>query len=312
MGYLALASLMWAFSFGLIGRYLVGLDPQSVAFVRLLVSLVIFGPFLRVRGLAWQQAARLMAIGAVQYGLMYAVYIQAYQSLAGHEVALFTIMTPLFVTLLDGWRRGRFRLAYFAAAALGIVGVAVLFSMKRIGGGMLPGIVMIQVSNLCFAGGQVEYKLMMEREPELAGGNGIRHFGWLYLGAVLVTGAFSMTSGLTAFRPSPVQWWVLLYLGAVPSAVAFFLWNLGARKVNPGVLGVFNNVKIPLGVLAALVVFGEQPDGWRLTVSILGVAGGILVAGGAAGLVGGGRGSGGRARPGNGQSTSAIRPSSPR
>lgn len=282
MVYLALASIMWAFSFGLIGRYLVGLDPQSVAFVRLLVSLVIFAPLLRVRGLAWQQVVRLMAIGAVQYGLMYAVYIQAYQSLAGHEVALFTIMTPLFVTLLDGWRRGRFRVAYFVAAALGIVGVAVLFGLKRIGGGMLPGIVMIQVSNLCFAAGQVEYKLMMEREPGLAGGTGMRHFGLLYLGAVLVAGAFAMTSGLAAFRPSSTQWWVLLYLGAVPSAVAFFLWNLGARKVNPGVLGVFNNAKIPLGVLAALIVFGERPDGWRLAVSIAGIVGGILVAGGIA------------------------------
>jgi len=273
---------------------------------------LIFTPLLRLRGLAWQQALRLMLIGAVQYGLMYAVYIQAYQSLAGHEVALFTIMTPLFVTLLDGWRRGRFRVAYFVAAVLGIVGVAVLFSVKGMAGGMLPGIVMIQVSNLCFAAGQVEYKLMMEREPGLAAGNGLRHFGLLYLGAVMVTGVFAMTSGLSAFRPSPVQWWVLLYLGAVPSAVAFFLWNLGARKVNPGVLGVFNNAKIPLGVLAALVVFGEQPDGWRLTISILGVAGGILVAGGAAGFMDARRGSGGTVRQANGQSTSATRPSSPR
>lgn len=286
MHYLALASLLWAFSFGLIGRYLVGLDSQSVAFVRLLISLAIFAPFLRLRGVRWHQAVRLMLIGAVQYGLMYAVYIRAYQSLAGHEVALFTIMTPLFVTLLDGWRRGRFRVGYFVAAVLGIVGVAVLFSVKRIGEGMLPGIVLIQISNLCFASGQVEYKLMMEREPKLAGGNGMRHFGLLYLGAVLVTGLFAATSGLAVFRPSPVQWWVLLYLGAVPSAVAFFFWNLGARKVNPGVLGVFNNMKIPLGVLVALFVFGEQPNGWRLTVSILGVTAGILVAGGASGRAG--------------------------
>jgi drug/metabolite transporter (DMT)-like permease len=312
MGYLALASLLWALSFGLIGRYLVGLDSQSVAFVRLLISLLVFAPFLRLRGLAWHHMLRLMLIGAVQYGLMYAVYIQAYQSLAGHEVALFTIMTPLFVTFLDGWRRGRFRLSYFVAAALGVAGVAALFSLKPIGQGMLPGIVMIQVANLCFAGGQVEYKLMMEREPTLSGGNGTRHFGLLYLGAVLATGLFAATSGLASFRPSPVQWWVLLYLGAVPSAVAFFLWNLGARKVNPGILGVFNNVKIPLGVVAALVVFGEQPDGGRLTVSILGVAGGILVAGGATGLMGVRRGSGDRARQENGQSTSATRPSSPR
>jgi len=144
----------------------------------------------------------------------------------------------------------------------------------------LPGILMIQISNLCFAAGQVEYKLMMEREPELARGNGGRHYGFLYLGAVLVTVCFAtLSGGLATFRPSPVQGWVLLYLGAVPSALAFFFWNLGARKVNSGVLGVFNNVKIPLGVLAALLVFGERPDGWRLAASMVIIAVGIVVAG---------------------------------
>jgi len=278
MGYLAAASIMWAFSFGLIGRHLGGLDSQSVAFVRLLISLVVFAPFMRRQGLAWRDMLRLMVIGAVQFGLMYAVYIQAFQSLRGHEVALFTIMTPLFVTLLDDWRRGRFQRAYFLAAVLAVAGGAVLTGFQRVDGGMVPGILLIQVSNLCFAAGQVEYKRFTEREAPVAAG-GWHHFGFLYLGAVMVTGVFAGLSGLASFRPAPEQWWVLLYLGVVPSALGFYLWNAGARRVNAGTLAVFNNVKIPLAVAVSLLFFKEAAEWHRLAGGVTGIAAGFAVAG---------------------------------
>ena len=49
----------------------------------------------------------------------------------------------------------------------------------------------------------------------------------------------------------------LLYLGAVASGLGFFLWNQGATHVNAGTLAVMNNAKVPLGIAASLLVFGE-------------------------------------------------------
>lgn len=276
MLYLSIVSLMWAFSFGLIGRYLTGLDPQSVTFLRLLVSLLMFAPWMRGHGLKAQELLRLIVIGAVQYGLMYSFYIQSFHFLKGHEVALFTITTPLFVTLLDGTRRWRFRGAYWVAAALAVAGGAVLTGYRQPGSGVLWGIILIQLSNLCFAVGQVEYKLFCERVLPRADETGERHFGFLYLGAVVSAGVLA-ANGLPAFRPSPLQWAVLLYLGAVPSAIGLFLWNLGARRVNAGTLAVFNNVKIPLALLVSLVLFKEKAEWWRL-----GVGGAVIAAGFAA------------------------------
>jgi len=275
MVYLALASLMWAFSFGLIGQHLGNLDSQSVAFVRLIISLAVFIPFLRW-GYAWRHMLRLMAIGAVQYGVMYAVYIEAYQSLRGHEVALFTILTPLFVTLFDDWRRRRFQRVYFLAALLAVVGGVILTGLQPLESGMLPGILMIQVANLCFAAGQVEYKCWAKQYPLLAR-RSWHHFAYLYVGAVLASGVFASVNGLSSFRPSSTQWWVLLYLGVVPSALGFYFWNIGSHRVNAGTLAVFNNVKIPLALAVSLLFFGETASLPRLITSAAVIAAGFAI-----------------------------------
>ena len=48
MRYLVIVSLIWAFSFGLIKTYLVGLDPFVVSGIRIGIALLVFLPFLRL------------------------------------------------------------------------------------------------------------------------------------------------------------------------------------------------------------------------------------------------------------------------
>jgi drug/metabolite transporter (DMT)-like permease len=77
-----------------------------------------------------------------------------------------------------------------------------------------------------------------------------------------LTGMVTLFGGHSeGFQPSREAILVLLYLGAVPSALGFFFWNWGARKAQPGVLAVANNIKIPLAVAISLVVFRE-PVSW--------------------------------------------------
>ena len=266
MGYLLLASLLFSFSFGLIGRYLGEVDPVVVSVVRLGISSLVFLPFLRVRRLGLPAILRLAGIGAVQYGLMYISYIYAFRYLAGHEVALLTVVTPLYVTLLYDWRSRRFHSLYLAAALLAVVGGMILTGRR--GGGALQGIFLIQVSNICFAAGQVEYKLFCLRRGE--SDHGMGHFALLYLGGTLLAGMTALLGGHTGgMRLSAEAWYVLLYLGLVPSALGFYFWNQGARKVNGGVLAACNNIKIPLAILVSLVVFGEKVNGLRLGAGVV-------------------------------------------
>ena len=80
MWLLLLVSIIWAFSFGLIKR-LTGFDGAFISAARLGLALLVFLPFLRLRGLATRTAFALAGIGAVQFGLMYLAYNESFRYL---------------------------------------------------------------------------------------------------------------------------------------------------------------------------------------------------------------------------------------
>lgn len=262
MAYLVVVSLIWAFSFGLIKDRLAGLDPSAVAAARLGLSLVFFLPLLRLRAAPSRVVLRLVGLGAVQYGLMYVLYIHAYRYLAAHEVALFTIFTPLWVAALDDLGRRRLRPRIHLAAALAAAGTAVVVYRSADASGLLTGFALVQISNAAFAFGQVRYKALRERHPDLKDG---RVFAWLYLGGFAVAAiAAAFTWDGSLLRAGAQTWAVLAWLGLVATGVCFFLWNLGAVRVDAGLLAVMNDAKVPLAVAVSLLVFGEQADPVRL------------------------------------------------
>ena len=93
------ASLIWAFSFGLIKTQLAGVPPHLVAFLRLGLSTLLFLPWCRPGGIPRRTLAMLLLCGAVQYGLMYIAYLASFGYLKASEVALWTIFTPIYVVL---------------------------------------------------------------------------------------------------------------------------------------------------------------------------------------------------------------------
>jgi drug/metabolite transporter (DMT)-like permease len=267
---LLIVSFIWAFSFGLVKR-LAGLDPTAIGAVRLAVSLVVFLPFLRAARLGAAHLARLALIGAVQFGAVYILYLRAYAHLHAYEIALFTITTPIFVTLLDALAERRWRMRFLAAAALSVAGAGVVLWTSVGDSGALGGFVLMQLSNLCFACGQVAWRRERSRLP--ADWSDASVFGITYAGGLALTLAVSLvTTDWHRFAPSGPQWLTIAYLGAVASGLGFFLWNVGATRVNAGALAAFNNAKIPLGIAVSLLFFGEHADMGRL------LAGGGLMA----------------------------------
>jgi carboxylate/amino acid/amine transporter len=264
MIYLWIVSLLWAFSFGLIKGQLTGLDASFVAFARLLLAALAFLPFLRLRGVDRRLALRLALIGAVQYGLMYVTYIYSFRFLKAYEVALFTIFTPLYVTLINDAYRRRLNGFSLLATVLAVAGTAIVQQANLLSPDLTRGFLIVQISNLCFALGQVAYREVMRPHPQLKDG---QIFGLLYLGGTLAAGLPALfTTPWATLTLLPNQMLTLLYLGVVASAVGFFLWNVGARKVNAGTLAIFNDLKIPLAVAVSLVFFGEQADLPRLLI----------------------------------------------
>ena len=121
MIYLALVSVIWAFSFGLIGSALTGVDSFLLATLRLGVASIIFLPFLRLKGIGSVDRFRLIIYGAIQFGLMYACYMRAYQFIPSHLVAIFSILTPVYVVLIHDLRRRTFSKHYHLAIVESII-----------------------------------------------------------------------------------------------------------------------------------------------------------------------------------------------
>lgn len=263
MPLLFFTSLLWAFSFGLTKR-LVGLDGAFISAARLGLALLVFLPFLRVRALPSRTRWTLFAVGAVQFGLMYLAYNEAYRYLKSAEVALFTLTTPVLVTLLaDGFDR-KLRPQGLVAALLSVLGGACIVFRTTAVEGTLLGVALVQLANLAFALGQVLYRRV---RPGLLGVKDVEVFGLLYLGAAaVVLPASLLRTDFAALAPSPSQVGILVYLGVIASGLGFFLWNRGATQVGPATLAAMNNAKVPLAVASSLLLFGEQVDLARLLV----------------------------------------------
>ncbi len=269
MPYLLFVTLLWAFSFSFIGVYLAGqVDAYFMVLTRTVLALLVFLPFMRLTRQQWRLASMLMAIGAVQLGAMYLFYYHSFLLLTVPEVLIFTIFTPLYVTLFNDLLSGRFHSRYLLTAVLAVLGAAVI-RYDHLTSDYLLGFAVVQGANLCFALGQVGYKWLMARQPATLPQHQV--FGCFFLGAACVAAVAWLWLGSPRYPTTSTQWGLLLWLGAGASGLGYFLWNKGATKVNAGVLAVMNNALIPAGLLVNLLIWNQQADLLRLG------AGGALI-----------------------------------
>jgi drug/metabolite transporter (DMT)-like permease len=277
MIHLVAASLLWAFSFGLIKGQLSGLDPVAVACGRLVLATAAFAPLMARATVPSRVARKAMLLGMLQFGLMYVLYLLSYRWLPAWLVALFTIFTPLYVVLFSAWLQRRLRFRHLLCAALAVVGAGVVVATALPAGADWRGIVLLQLANLCFAVGQILF-VPLKRQAQ---GHEASLLGWMYLGAALITlvavlirlgGGSQPLAGWHA-----EAWLVLLYLGLLPTGLGFYLWNRGAARVGTGLLAVANNLKVPLAVLVSWVVFGEEAAYGRVLAGLAVITGALFL-----------------------------------
>ncbi|AKA38517.1 carboxylate/amino acid/amine transporter [Yersinia ruckeri] len=254
---LVITTILWAFSFSLIGEYLAGqVDSWFSVLMRIGLAAVVFLPFLRWKNIQRRVIALYMIVGAIQLGIMYLFIFRAYLYLSVPEFLLFTVMTPLYVTLIyDLLRRQRLRWGYALSALLAVVGAAII-RYDQLSEHFWLGLALVQAANICFAIGQVGYKRLMEVHPIP------QHtaFSWFYLGALLVAAVAWFAFGNPNKLPTTeLQWGVLIWLGVGASALGYFMWNYGATQVDAGTLGIMNNIHVPAGLLVNLAIWQEKP-----------------------------------------------------
>jgi len=274
--YLTIVSLIWAYSFGLIGSTLTGVDSIFVASVRLGLAGLAFLPFLRLKSIPKKDTVFLFVLGAIEFGLMYLCYIRAYQYIPSHLVALFSVLTPVYVVLIHDLRQRQFTPKYLFAAVLSVLGASVIKAKSGHSGDIWIGFALMQVAGIAFAYGQVAYRDWKQTHPKV---QDHQVFALLYAGATSLAFCASLFwTDYSSLTVSHEQWKALIYLGLVASGIGFFLWNKGAARTNPGTLGAFNNAVVPFAVLCSLFIFKEIESASTSSLIRLGIGGSCIFA----------------------------------
>ncbi len=272
MPLLLAVTVLWAFSFSLIGEFLAGqVDPYFAVLTRVVLAGTIFLPWLLRHRIAPRHALTLMAIGAVQLGLMYVFYYQSFLLLSVPEVLIFTIFTPLYVTLLHDALDGHFHPLYLVSALLAIAGAAIM-RWNSLSDSFWLGFWVVQGANLCFASGQVLYKRWIAHWPSDHPPAQHQVFGWFYVGALVIVLPLWGLLSQPVYPTTALQWGVLIWLGVVASGIGYFIWNVGATRVSSGQLAIMNNALIPAGLLVNLLLWNRDTDVLRLLLG-----GGLIV-----------------------------------
>ncbi|ADO50442.1 carboxylate/amino acid/amine transporter [[Enterobacter] lignolyticus] len=257
MALLIVTTILWAFSFSLIGEYLAGhVDSYFSVLMRIGLAALVFLPFLRARGQSLRTLLLYMLVGAMQLGIMYLFSFRAYVYLTVSEFLLFTVLTPLYITLIyDLLSKRRLRWGYLLSALLAVVGAAII-RYDKVSDHFWTGLMFVQLANISFAIGMVGYKRLMETRP-MPQHNA---FAWFYMGAFIVAvAAWFMLGNPQKLPTTTLQWGILVWLGVVASGLGYFMWNYGATQVDAGTLGIMNNVHVPAGLLVNLAIWQQQP-----------------------------------------------------
>ena len=262
---LVFVTVLWAFSFSLIGEFLAGqVDSDFAVLTRVALGALVFLPLTRFRGVPSGLKLGITVSGMLQFGITYLCLYRSFAYLSVPEVLLFTIFTPLYVTLLDDALFRRFSPVALLAAVVATLGAGII-RYDGLSADFLTGFLLLQLANLTFAAGQVGYKHTMQHWPSDL--PAYRTFGYFFFGAIVIALPSFLIFGDGSKLPSTgLQWGILGWLGLAASGLGLYLWNRGACEVDAGTLAVMNNALVPAGLLVNLLIWNRDADLLRLAV----------------------------------------------
>ena len=255
MIYLILVSILWSFSFGIIKYGLPGIDSTLISLMRNSIALLFFASLTLYNFKKFSFDIRLVLIGAIQFGLMYILYIQSYQYLPAYLIATFTITTPIFIGIFSQLLEDKsFSLNGIFSIILVVIGSLMMrFNIVNPIDYWL-GFFLIQCANVCFAIGQIMFKRWHSKNTSV---DIIYNFSQMFFGAVLITSIFSIINSTNLAMLNASNLYALLFLGLFSTGFGFLAWNLGAIQVSNERLAVMNNAVIPIAIFNSYLIFGE-------------------------------------------------------
>jgi drug/metabolite transporter (DMT)-like permease len=267
----AVTVLAWASAF--IGIRAVGADlsPGALALGRLLVGSAVLGLLLARRGWVRPTAGewRLLAVcGVGWFGIYNLALNAAERHLDAGTTAMLVNIGPLLIALFAGLLLGEgFPRWLVVGLGVAFAGVLLIGLATRGAGADLVGVLLCVVAAVTYAGGVVAQKPLLRRLPALQ-----VTFTACALGALCcLPWAGALVRDLGTAPGSSVAG--MVYLGAVPTALAFSTWAYALSRMDAGRLGVTTYLVPPLVVLMGWLLLDEVPPALAVVGGVICLAG---------------------------------------
>ncbi|MEU2349918.1 DMT family transporter [Modestobacter sp. NPDC049651] len=265
--------LAWASAF--VGIRSVGedLSPGSLALGRLLVGTAVLAllslrrGWVRPTGREWSLLA---VCGVGWFGVYNLALNAAERHLDAGTTAMLVNLGPVLIAVLAGWLLGEgFPRWLLAGLGVAFAGVLLIGTATREDGADLAGVLLCLVAAATYAAGVVAQKPLLRRLPGLQVTTTA-----CAIGAVCcLPWAGRLVTELGTAPASSIAGTV--YLGAVPTAIAFSTWAYALARTDAGRLGVSTYVVPPLVIVLSWLLLGEVPP-------VLAVVGGVVCLAGVA------------------------------
>ena len=220
------------------------LSPGALALGRLLVGTAVLGVLLAGRG--WVRPTRrewaLLAVCGVGWFGVYNVALNAAERhLDAGTTAMLVNIGPILIAVFAGLLLGEgFPRRLLAGIAVAFAGVLLIGAATRGSGADLLGVVLCVVAAVTYAGGVVAQKPLLRRLPGLQ-----VTFTGAAIGAVCCLPWAGVLVGDLG-RASVGSIAGMVYLGVVPTALAFSTWAYALGRMDAGRLGVTTYLVPPL------------------------------------------------------------------
>ena len=249
--------LAWASAFVAIRGVGEDFSPGALALGRLLIGTAVLGALLAGRG--WVRPDRrewtLLAVCGIGWFGIYNVSLNAAeQYLDAGTTAMLVNIGPILIAVFAGLLLGEgFPRWLVAGIAVAFAGVVLIGVATRSAEADLAGVVLCVVAAVTYAGGVVAQKPVLRRLPALQVTITACLIGML----CCLPWAGDLAGELGDAPAGSIAG--MVYLGVVPTALAFSTWAYALSRMDAGKLGVTTYVVPPIVILLGWFLLDEVP-----------------------------------------------------
>lgn len=269
---IAFTLLAWASAFIVIRGVAPEVGGGALALGRLVVGSLALG-VLMLLARRWVRPSRrewalLVLYGVAWFGAYNVTLNLAEHTLDAGTTAMIVNIGPILIALGAGLFLGEGIPRWLAIGAgvafSGVVLIGLATSVFGNGGHVdVAGVLWALASALTYATGVLAQKPLVRRLPAVQ----VTFLGCVIGMIACVPFAGQLVAEATVASPAALVG--VVYLGIVPTALAFTTWGFALARVPAGQLGVSTYIVPPLAILAGWLVFGEVPG-------LLAIIGGVL------------------------------------